>query len=224
MPILINPMPPCLDDDLRDLIGRVDFPTLGHTLEEGFTTPDLRRQAGDRRMVGVAVTVSLTPTDSTLLHHVASRVRTGDVLVVHTGNDRLRAPLGAVVANALAARGAAGVVIDGVCTDIEALRGLGLPVYAYGTSVLTTKLHGIDNGAINVPVACAGAAINPGDVVLGDANGVLAVDREVLRSALPTAIEDDEEEPAFVKTLWDGAILGAETGADEILRKLGALA
>jgi len=221
--VTINSMPPALDESLRELAERVELPTLGHYLEEGFMGHGLRRVAGDRTMVGPAVTVSLTPTDSTLLHYIASRVRPGDVVVVHTGNDRLRAPLGAVVANALAARGASGVAIDGVCTDIEALVALGLPVYAYGTSVLTTKLHGIDNGAINVPVACAGAAVNPGDVVLGDANGVLVVSAATLRAALPLALTDDAEEPAFVDELWHGAVLGDETGATEALRRLGAL-
>jgi 4-hydroxy-4-methyl-2-oxoglutarate aldolase len=224
MPITINDMPAELDDELRQLAERVDFPTLGHYLEEGFTTPDLRRICGSGKVIGPAVTVTLTPTDSTLLHHIASRVRPGDVLVINTGNDRLRAPLGAVVANALAARGAAGVVIDGVCTDVEALQAVDLPVYAYGTSVLTTKLHGIDNGAINTVVSCAGAAVTPGDVMLGDANGVLAVNPEVLKAVLPTALTDDAEEPAFVETLWRGAILGDETGATDMLRKLGALA
>ncbi|AXI78196.1 RraA family protein [Peterkaempfera bronchialis] len=223
MPITIRPMPAPLDPALVEKLARVDFPTLGHYLEEGFCTPELRRHAGEQRIVGRAVTVRITALDSTLLHHAAGIVAPGDVVVVDCGGDRRHAPLGEVVVNALAARGAAGAVVDGTCTDIDALRALGLPVFALGTSVLTTKLHGIDDGGLNVPVSCGGVTVQPGDVVLGDANGLLIAGPERLAAVIDTALADDAEEPDLIADLHRGGRLGDLTGATDTLVGLGAL-
>lgn len=224
MPITVNalPTPAPSDAALIERLGRIDFPTLGHYLEEGFCDPSMRRVVGDHKLIGRAVTVRITPTDSTLLHHAAGLVRPGDVIVVDCGGDRRHAPLGEVVANALAARGAAGAVVDGVCTDVDALRDVGLPVYAYGVSMLTTKLHGIADGGLNVPITCAGVPVHPGDFVLGDANGLLIAPAGRLAAVVDEATVDDAEEPELIADLWRGRPLGSLTGATAIVEKLAA--
>ncbi|WP_427925068.1 RraA family protein [Streptomyces sp. cg40] len=222
MPIDLRPLSelPLLDTQLAARLAQVDFPTLGHYLEEGFCDTGLRRVAGAGRLIGRAVTVRITPTDSTLLHHTAGLVGPGDVVVVDCGGDRRHAPLGEVVVNALAARGAAGAVVDGVCTDIDALRELGLPIYAYGTSLLTTKLHGIPDGSLNAPISCGGVPVGPGDLVLGDANGLLIAPAARIAAVLDEALLDDEEEPALVADLYTGQPLGELTGASATVAKL----
>lgn len=213
MPIAIGPTPPALDAALLEKLGRVSFPTLGHYLEEGFADPGIRRVAGTTRVVGRAVTVRTTATDSTMLHHAAGLVEPGDVIVVDTGGDVRHAPLGEVVASALAIRGAAGAIVDGTATDIDEITPLGLPVYSRGLSMLTTKLHTIDAGGYNVPVVCGGVTVNPGDIVLADANGVLFAPASVLAALIDIALDDDAEEPALVQELRDGGRLGDLTGA-----------
>lgn len=215
----MDELPP-IDEELVKRLTRVDFPTLGHYLEEGFCDPRLRRVAGSGKLVGRAVTVRITPTDSTLLHHTAGLVGPGDVVVVDCGGDRRHAPLGEVVVNALVARGAAGAVVDGVCTDIDALRALGLPVYACGTSLLTTKLHGIPDGGLNTPVSCGGVPVQAGDVVLGDANGLLIAPAAHLAAVLDEALTDDAEEPGLIAELHAGGLLGALTGATATVEEL----
>ncbi|MEW1720025.1 RraA family protein [Streptomyces sp. NPDC093109] len=219
MPLTLRDFPEPADPALLARLADLDFPTLGHYLEEGFCDPALRRLAGTRKLIGQAVTVRITATDSTLLHHAAGLVRPGDVVVIDCGGDRRHAPLGEVVANALASRGAAGVVVDGVCTDIDALRAVGLPVYAYGLSMLTTKLHGIADGALNTPVGCAGVAVRPGDIVLGDANGLLIAPAGRLAAVLDEALADDAEEPDLIAELWSGGRLGELTGATASVEK-----
>ncbi|MEV7865637.1 RraA family protein [Streptomyces sp. NPDC088124] len=215
MPITLHdlPAPGPADAALLARLERVDFPTLGHYLEEGFCDPRLHRIAGERRLLGRAVTVRITATDSTMLHHAAGLVRPGDVVVVDCGGDRRHAPFGEVVANALAARGAAGAVVDGVCTDIGALRAVGLPVYAYGLSMLTTKLHGIADGGLNTPVSCGGVSVRAGDLVLGDENGLLIAPARRLAAVVDEALADDAEEPALVAEVRRGSPLGTLTGA-----------
>jgi 4-hydroxy-4-methyl-2-oxoglutarate aldolase len=220
MPLVIHDLPEPLDPELLDKAREVDFPTLGHYLEDGFCGHEVRRLAGEGKLVGRAITVRITPTDSTLLHHAAGIVQPGDVVVVDCGGDTRHAPLGEVIVNALAARGAAGAVVDGVCTDLDALRSVGLPVFARGTSLLTTKLHGLADGGLNIPVTCAGVAVHPGDVVLGDANGLLITAPDRLAAVLDEALADDEEEPALVAALWQGRPLGELTGATTTLNDL----
>ncbi|WP_326812497.1 RraA family protein [Streptomyces scopuliridis] len=222
MPVTLHDFPAPVDPALLERLARLDFPTLGHYLEEGFCDPRLHRVAGERKLIGRAVTVRITATDSTLLHHAAGLVGPGDVVVIDCGGDRRHAPLGEVVANALAARGAVGAVVDGVCTDIEALRAVGLPVYAYGLSMLTTKLHGIADGALNTPVTCGGVSVRAGDLVLGDGNGLLVAPAGRLAAVLDEALADDAEEPELIADLWRGRPLGALTGATEVVERLSA--
>lgn len=220
MPIVIGPEPEVLPADLVEKLRRVSFPTLGHYLEEGFADPGIARVAGGRRVVGRAITVRTTATDSTMLHHAAGLVEPGDVVVIDTGGDVRHAPLGEVVASALAFRGAAGAIVDGSATDIDEIAGLDLPVYARGLSMLTTKLHDIDAGGLNVPVVVGGVVVNPGDVVLADANGVLFAPVQVLAALIDTALADDAEEPALVEELRVGGRLGDLTGATASVQAL----
>lgn len=214
-------IPPQLPQSLREKLERLSFPTLGHYLEEGFADPEVRRIVfAGGRVIGTAFTVRTTATDSTALHHGAGMIEAGQVLVLDTGGDRRHAPLGEVVAAQLVQRGAAGAVVDGVVTDTDEIAGLGLTVHARGTSMLTTKLHGIDAGGVNVPVTCGSAVVNPGDVVLADANGVLFVPVDVLEKIVDIALADDAEEPELVAELREGAPLGSLTGATDTVTAL----
>ncbi|MCM2386991.1 RraA family protein [Streptomyces albipurpureus] len=223
MPLDIRELPSPMDGELTELtdkLRKVDFPTLGHYLEEGFCDPLLQRMAGTEKLVGRAITVRITATDSTMLHHAAGLVGPGDVVIVDCGGDRRHAPLGEVVVNALAARGAAGAVVDGLCTDIDALRAVGLPVFAYGRTPLTTKLHGIADGSLGAPLSIGGVAVHTGDLVLGDANGLIIAPASRLAAVIDEAIADDAEEPDLIAQLWEGEPLGSLTGATETVRRL----
>lgn len=220
MALVINPHAPELPEGLAAAVGEIDVPTFGHFLEAGFADPAIRRLSGTGRVVGRAVTVRITAPDSTLVHQVTSMVGPGDVLVVDTGGDARHAPVGGVVGHALVAAGALAVVIDGVCTDVGTLRELGLTVYARGTSALTTKLHGIDDGGINVPVTCGGTVVQPGHVVAGDDNGVLLAPPSAVADVLDLARASDQGEPATVAKLYDGATLPQLSPAGRLLAGL----
>lgn len=224
MAIIINSHVPTLPSGLIERISQVEPPTFGHFLEEGFCDPQISRQAGTGQFAGRAVTVRITATDSTLVHKATGMLQPGDVLVVDTGGDLRHAPVGGVVASAVAAAHAVGVVIDGVCTDRSTLKDTGLHVYARGTSVLTTKLLGIDAGGINVPVQCGGVTVAPGDVVIGDENGVLITSPSKVANVLAAARDSDESEPALLKRLQNGEKLSVMSAADSLLDTLGVTA
>ncbi|TPW77925.1 RraA family protein [Schumannella soli] len=220
MSLTINAAGAPLDPELVEKLRRVSFPTIGHYLEEGFAAPEIRRQAGEGKVVGRAVTLRLTGQDSTLLHHAAGAAEPGDVFVIDMGGDARHAPVGEVLAEVLHARGAAGVIVDGVVTDIDEIDRTGLPVYARGLSVLTTKLLGLDAGGINVPVSVGGVSVQPGDVVLADRNGVLFGSPAVMAAIIDTALDDDAEEPGFVQEVLGGVPLGTASGATELVEKV----
>jgi regulator of RNase E activity RraA len=218
--IAINPMPEALPADLRAALAEVSFPTIGHFLEEGFVDPAIRAMVTPAKIVGRAVTVRITAPDSVLVHKVTEMLEPGDALVVDVGGDVRHAPVGEMVALAVKERGGVAVVIDGVCTDIVEIRAMGLPVFARGTSVLTTKLHGLSSGAINAPVSCGGVVVRPGDVVLGDDNGVLVMPVVVAQAVVGQARASDEREPATRDYLRGGGSLPELTGANRTVAGL----
>lgn len=227
MSLVLGAAPAPIDPALLARLAHVSFPTLGHYLEQGFVDPAVQRRCGTARMIGRAVTVRLTGQDSTLLHHAAGYCEPGDVFVVDMGGDTRHAPVGEVLAETLHARGAAGVVVDGAVTDLDEVEPLGMPVYSRGTSLLTTKLLHLDAGGVNVPVTVGGVVVNPGDVVLGDRNGVFAAGAEVLLRIIGTALDDDAEEPDLVREIRRGAAgprLGDLTGATAAVEALLAAA
>lgn len=97
--------------------------------------------------------------------------------------------------------------MDGVITDIVELREAGLPVFARGTSLLTTKLRSDPESAWDVAVDCGGIRVQPGDWVLGDDNGVLIASTEVLLGVIDTALASDAAEPLALARMKAGEAL-----------------
>ncbi|MNL44488.1 hypothetical protein D3C87_1670690 [compost metagenome] len=95
-------------------------------------------------------------------------------------------------------------MVDGVVTDILELREAGLPVFARGTSLLTTKLHGNTESQLNVPVQCGGVQVHPGDLVLGDDNGLLILGSQALAAVIDQALASDRAEPGLLDRLEAG--------------------
>ncbi|PVE11778.1 RraA family protein [Streptomyces scopuliridis] len=191
---------------LLERLARIDFPTLGHLLEDGFVSPAIRRLGLPRRMIGIASTLALDTPDAGAVNRAILELGPADVLVIDAGGAPSHAVIGAVTVAALHARGASGVLVDGVVTDIDALAdpGSGICVHARGTSCLTTKRLGGEGGRRQVPVEVGGVRIDPGDLVLGDANGVIALRPQVLASVLDAAEETDAREPALLRAIADG--------------------
>jgi len=219
MPITIRERGSELPTGLAERLRSVELPTLGHFLEVGFVDAGIRRMTGGRPLVGQAVTVRVVAPDSALVHRATELLGAGDVLVVDTGGDRRHAPVGAVVAEAVAARGAAGIVIDGPCTDVAALERLPLSVFARGASALTTKLHALDAGGINIPVSIGGVAVLAGYVVIGADEGLLIADPEDVIAVLDRAQASDAAEPERLERLRTGEPLTTVSAAGE---RLGA--
>jgi regulator of RNase E activity RraA len=152
----------------------VDPATFGHYSGVRFMRPAMKPINKGSKMVGPAYTVRIEGRDSTALYHALKQAPKGSVIVVDRSGDTAFACVGEMLALVAEAHGFAGLVIDGPATDSLALGKSTYPVFCTGISVVTTMVLGI-SGEHGVPVQCCGAVVNPGDIVFGDADGVVVI-------------------------------------------------
>ena len=202
----IEPLPPQLDPARVSRLARVEAATLGHYLHAGFVDTGIRPLIVCPRVAGAAVTVQIAGPDSTLLYYAMDRMRTGDLLVIDRVGDHRHACWGGFMAAVARIRGLAGVVIDGAVTDPAAIVAAGVPTWARTTSAITTKLLNL-GGGFNVPVSIGGVAISPGDAVLADDCGVVAVPASRLDALTERALAEQAEEGDWVERLEKGEML-----------------
>lgn len=207
-PYVINAFPAAAPTDLLGLLQEVETATIGHHLHDRIVDPGLKPILPGHRIAGAAVTVSIPGPDSTLLYYVMDRIRPGDVLVVDRGGDTRHACWGGFMAAVAAHRKLAGVVIDGMITDPDEIRKCGIPTWARGVSAITTKLlnHG---GSLNTAVSIGGVVIHPGDVVLADDCGIIALPASEMSRFAQTAVSDQAEEKSDLERLYAGESLQA---------------
>ena len=145
-------------------------------------------------LCGPAVTVRFRPGDNLMIHAAMAVARAGDVVVIDGGGDLPTAVIGGLTRTSAIARELGGFVVDGAIRDVAEWAESVIPAYARGHSHRGPSKDG--PGEVNVPVACAGLAVNPGDLVLGDADGVVAIpaaDAErVLHRCRDHAAREDE--------------------------------
>lgn len=199
-------MPAALDETLLARFRGVEAATVGHYLHDRFMRNDLRPLIDGVRIAGTAVTVSIAGADSTLLYHAMDRVRPGDVLVIDRAGDERHAPWGGFMAAVAKLRGIAGVIVDGMITDPEAIREAGVPTWARGISPITTKLLNM-GGGFNIPISCGGVAVNPGDAVLADDCGILVLPPSEVEDLTAIALADQADEGGWIERLKKGESL-----------------
>lgn len=173
-------------EELRDRFMGVDPATVGHHIGGGFMRPEMKPLNKNVKMVGPAYTVRMEGRDAAPLHYAFTKAPKGSVIVIDRCGDRTYAPIGEVVALYAQCQGFAGLVIDGVVTDSRAIEKQDFPVFCTGVSVVTTAILGV-SGKVNIPVSCSGVVVHPGDIVFGDADGVIVLPPDGYEDALEKA-------------------------------------
>ena len=143
--------------------------------------------APSMRFSGPAITVEVRPGDNLMIHAAMAIAKPGDVILVDGRGDLTSALMGEIMSQQCVALGVAGVVIDGAVRDCEAIRELGFPMYAAGLNPNgPTKFV---PGRLNHPISIGGVTVHPGDLVVGDADGVTVIERDKAEAMLPLAAE-----------------------------------
>ena len=172
------------------------------------------------KFAGPAFTIEVRPGDNLMIHTAMTMAKPGDVLVIDGKADRTCALMGAIMINACKKLGFAGAVIDAAVRDTEELRELGFPVYSVGANPNgPTKFV---PGRINWPVSCGGVAVQPGDLIVGDADGVVVVEREKAPTLLEAAAKKVAEERTRIADIQAGRNLSPKW-LDGALRAAGLL-
>ena len=172
--------------------------------KKGAMNATLRPVAPGMRLCGRALTVRCQPADNLTLHAAVTKAKPGDVIVADVGGFIEAGHWGEVLTVAAQQRGILGLVINGGVRDIDAARRRNFPVFAGGVSMKATVKEVF--GSINEPIVCGGVEVRPGDIVLGDDDGVVVVAIEDAGPALQGAIAREAAELEVMRRLQAGEL------------------
>ncbi|MPZ19772.1 MAG: 4-carboxy-4-hydroxy-2-oxoadipate aldolase/oxaloacetate decarboxylase [Luteitalea sp.] len=170
--------------------------------KRGMVDPAIRPAWHGAKVRGRATTVECPPCDNLMLHIAVASAQPGMVIVATVGAYLLAGAWGEVLTAAAQARGVAGLVIDGAVRDVDAIEALRFPVFSRGLAIgACTKER---PGKLDVPIQLGGALVRPGDIVLGDADGLVIVDQDKVEEVYEAASERRARETEIIRQLQQG--------------------
>lgn len=165
----------------------------------------LIRPLNDNPLLGPAVTVKVRPGDNLLLHKALDMAQAGDIIVVDGSGETSNALIGELMVLWAIRRGIAGIVVDGAIRDLRSLKAASIPIYAAGVTPAGPYKDG--PGEINFPISCGGVLVSPGDIIVGDEDGLVAIQAADAMDVLQKAKAKLADEQQIVKDIerlaWD---------------------
>lgn len=186
----INPRQQILNPELLNAYRSIPSSTIGHFSDQGFLR-GIKPLFNDIRMVGNVVTVKVYPPDGSILREALLLSEPGDVLVIECVGDEECGCWGELRTLAGLIKGLAGVVVSGAVTDVSALRRHGLPIFCRDVSAYTTRGIGA-RGEVNQSINVGGVQVQPGDLAIGDDDGVFILDTLRAAELLPELLAKEQ--------------------------------
>ncbi|WP_159981804.1 MULTISPECIES: 4-carboxy-4-hydroxy-2-oxoadipate aldolase/oxaloacetate decarboxylase [unclassified Novosphingobium] len=172
-----------------------------------------------QKVCGPAVTAWNFPGDNLAIHAALYTAQAGDVLVLTNGGGHQGALWGDVACTFAKKKGIVGTVVHGATRDVDAIRELGYPVWSTAVSVEHPKKRG--PAAVNVPLVVDGVLIEPGDVIVGDSDGVLVIPQGLLELAVCNAEARAAKEVEFRRRIGEGEVLFDILGMRDLVTQMG---
>ncbi len=169
-------------------------------------------------LLGVAFTVKARIGDNLMFHKALDLAQPGDVIVVDGRGDLANSLTGEIMMRQAMKKGIAGIVVDGAVRDLDALRRMNLAIYAAGATPQGPYKDG--PGEINVPVSCGGVTVNPGDILVGDADGIVVISPRDAEELAKRAAAKSQKEQAIFKAIDEGTH-DRSAYTDDAFRKRG---
>lgn len=170
-------------------------------------------------LCGTAVTVQCRPADNLMVHKALQVAEPGEIVVVNTGGNITSAVFGELMCTTAHAKGVGGIVIDGAIRDVDGIAKLGMP--AFSRSVCPGGCDKDGPGEINVPISCGGTVVMPGDIIVGDDEGIAVVPRDSAEEVLGLVQALMDRETTRIAEIKSGVLYKAEI--DDALRKKGII-
>ena len=193
--------------NIGDAMGRFHFTDFGIRPRSGLS------------LCGVAVTVDARPGDNLMVHKALEVAKPGDIVVVNTNGNTTSAVFGELMCRTAVGAKLGGIIVDGAIRDVDAITALGFP--AYSRAVCAGGCDKDGPGEVNFPIACGNAVVTPGDIIVGDVDGVVVVAREEAEEVLRLTMALVERERARIAEINEGGLFKEEI--NETLRKKGVL-
>ncbi len=193
--------------NVADAMGRFNFMDPGIASRTGVP------------VCGVATTVNARPGDNLMIHKALEVARPGDVLVVSTNGNVTTAVFGELMGHTAVGARLAGIVVDGAIRDVDGLKALKFAAFSRTVSPGACDKDG--PGEVNVPISCGNTVVMPGDIVLGDDDGLVVVPREDADSVLDSVVALEERERKRIAAIEAGELFKAEI--DDTLRSKGVI-
>ncbi|MEV6850428.1 4-carboxy-4-hydroxy-2-oxoadipate aldolase/oxaloacetate decarboxylase [Actinoplanes sp. NPDC051411] len=217
---VVNQNPERTKPDIVDAFAGLGVATVHEAQgRTGLMRPRIKPIWKGAHIAGTAVTVSIPPNDNWMLHVAVEQCRPGDVLVVAPTSFSDAGYFGELLATALAYRGVRGLVIDAGCRDVTELEAMGFPVWSACVSATGTVKETL--GSVNVPIVCAGQIVDPGDVVVADADGVVVVPRADAEEVLAASRAREDKEAVSRKRYAAGELSLDVSGMRDALAAKG---
>ena len=201
---------PEITGDLKELIAGFRgcaVANISDNLERAIGAVGLRPFHRGRVMAGRALTVRTAGGDNAWIYHAFKVLQPGDVLVVDGGGYEDRALIGEIMSKIANAGGAEGMVLDGAIRDVDSSGAEDFPVFARAVSHLGPYKNG--PGALNVPVSIGGMVVAPGDIIVGDADGLVAFAPDSAKDLLAATQAQQRKEEGILISIADGSYVGA---------------
>lgn len=186
--------------------GFKDLPTanIADNMGRFYALGDGIRPFNKKNLVGTAITVKSNTADNLLFHKALDIAKEGDVIVVDVQGDCTNAVCGEIMVRYAMKKKLAGFVIDGAIRDVDSISNCDFSVYAKGVNPKGPYKFG--PGEINVPISCGGVVINPGDIIVGDQDGVVVIKKEEAEQILKKSIETTNKEADIFKNIEEGSL------------------